>query len=391
MTEKERKSLYLDNAATSWPKPDSVLKAMENFHKMGGNPGRSGHSFSIDAGRKLYSARDTIADFFNIADPLNIVFTLNATMALNTIISGFLKDGDHVITSGLEHNSVMRPLRYLEDQGIISISLIPSDERGVIDIEKMPNLINDDTALIIMTHASNVTGSILPIERAALIASDHEIPFCLDAAQSAGSLPIDVQSMNIDLLAFTGHKSLLGPQGTGGFYIKENLMKKIKPLMLGGTGSSSEFEKQPDFMPDLFESGTPNTIGLCGLEAGIQFINKKAIENIRNHEMELTKCFIESIKNIEEITLYGSIKAEERTSVVSINVEKISSSQLVEILDNDYNIMGRPGLHCAPAAHEAIKTFPSGTARFSFGIFNSIEDVEYLTSSINKIIHENRG
>jgi cysteine desulfurase/selenocysteine lyase len=385
------KTVYLDNAATSWPKPDSVLKAMENFLHKGGNPGRSGHSFSIEAGRKLYSARDTTAEFFNIPDPLNVIFTLNATMSLNMIISGLLKKGDHVITTGLEHNSVMRPLRHLEEQGKITISLIPSNTKGSIDTDQIPMLIEENTSLIIMTHVSNVTGTILPIEKIAAIAKNHQIPFCVDAAQSAGTIPIDVQSMGIDLLAFTGHKSLMGPQGTGGFYIKEGLTDKINPLFMGGTGSASEQEKQPDFMPDRYESGTPNAMGLCGLEAGIQYINKKSLNAIRDHETELTNQFLMEIKNIEEINYYGPIKAEERSAIISLNITDISPSQLIETLDNDFGILGRPGLHCAPAAHRTIKTFPMGTARFSFSFFNTLEEVNYLTSSLKKIILNKRG
>ncbi len=269
--------IYFDNAATSWPKPAEMIEAMIRYNGMiGGNPSRSGHHRSLAAGRIIMEAREALAELFG-CDALRIVFTKNATEALNTSLSGLVQAGDHVITSGMEHNSVMRPLRFLVSQGV-ELSVIPCSGDGLLNPEDVCAAIRPQTRLVVVTHASNVTGTIQPLAELGQITRDHGILFGVDAAQTAGALPVDVEERSIDLLAFSGHKSLFGPQGTGGLYIREGLEKQLRPLMMGGTGSRSEFERQPDFMPDKYESGTPNTIGLAGLGAGVRFVLAEGME-----------------------------------------------------------------------------------------------------------------
>ncbi len=379
------KIIYFDNAATSWPKPKEVIRAMDQFNTgTGANPGRSGHRLSIDAGRIIFETREAISKLFNISDPLQIIFTKNVTEALNIAIFGMLKPGDHVITSSMEHNSVMRPLRHLEKNGIgLSIAQCAGD--GSMDPHSIIPLIKKNTRAIIITHASNVTGTIMPLAEIGAIARERNIILCADAAQTAGTLTIDVEKMNIDILAFTGHKSLFGPQGTGGMYIRRGLEKKINPIMMGGTGSRSEFEEQPDFMPDKFESGTPNTIGIAGLGAGAEFISSTGIETIRSNEEMLTGRFLDGLKNIKGVKIFGSDDKKRRTSIVSFNIKGMTPSDVSFELDEKYGIMSRPGLHCAPSAHRTIGTFPQGAARFSFGYFNSAEEIDIALAAIENI------
>ncbi|MFW5770440.1 MAG: aminotransferase class V-fold PLP-dependent enzyme [Spirochaetota bacterium] len=379
------KNVYFDNAATSWPKPPEMIDAMNRYNETtGGNPGRSGHHLSVEAARIIFETRELAAEIFNIDDPFQLIFTRNATEALNQVIFGMMKKDHHVITSGMEHNSVMRPLRYLEQHGL-KITAVPCFQDGGIDPREIEKSICSHTKMIIMTHASNVTGTIMPVKEVGQIAASHGIPFCVDAAQSAGAIPIDVEDMNISLLAFTGHKSLYGPQGTGGLYIQKGLENDLTPRMLGGTGSRSEFEMQPDFMPDMFESGTPNTIGLAGLGAGIRFVLQHKVDAIRSAESKLTGMFLEKIGDIPGVTLYGPLKAELRTPVVSFTIDGFQPSEVSQILDENFSILSRPGLHCAPAAHHSINSIPGGTVRFSFGYFNTTEEVTYAIDAIEKI------
>lgn len=383
------KTIYLDNAATSFPKPEAMLAAMMAYQQaVGANPGRSGHGLSIDAGRIVYETRETLARLFRIEDPLRIALTKNSTEALNIALQGALKPGDHVITSGMEHNSVMRPLRHLESKGV-RVSVIPCSPRGELDPEDIKKAVRPATKMVVLTHASNVTGTILPVEAVgAMIREKGEILFCVDAAQTAGALPIDVQKMKIDLLAFTGHKSLYGPQGTGGLYIRKGLEKGIVPLMMGGTGSRSEFEAQPDFMPDRYESGTPNTIGFAGLGAGATYLAEQTIDVIRAKEEQLTRRFLERLEAFkDQVTVYGPNDAARQTAVISFNVKNISPSDAAMFFEEKYGILCRPGLHCAPAAHRTIGTFPQGTVRFSFGFFNTSRDVDRAAKAVMALIH----
>lgn len=369
-------NIYFDNAATSWPKPDSVIDAMNDFNRnVGSNPGRSGHKKSIESGRILFDTRELIADLFYIPDPLRIVYTSNITHSLNLAIRGILNPGDHVITTSMEHNSVMRPIRELENNGV-ELTVIQNTPEGLLYPEQIEKAIKNNTRMILMTHASNVTGTVMPVGEIGGIAAAHGIIFCVDAAQSAGVLDINAPEMNIDLLCFTGHKSLLGPMGTGGVYIRKGLEKYMRPIFCGGTGSRSEHEIQPDFMPDKFESGTLNVIGIAGLAAGITFINNTGMEVIRNREDELTSMFLDGILNVKGLKVYGPSADSIRTSVVAFNFERINASDASQIFEDEYGILSRPGLHCAPSAHKTIGSFPDGTNRFSFSYFNTEQEIK---------------
>jgi len=374
--------IYFDNAATSWPKPAGMMGAMGYYNEMiGGSPGRSGHQRSLDAGRIILETREALAELFGSGNSLRIAFTKNATEALNIALLGILHSGDHVITSSMEHNSVMRPLRFLETRGV-NLSVVSCSGDGRLNPKDVHAAIRPQTRLLVVTHASNVTGTIQPIAELGQIVRDHGFLFCVDAAQTAGALPIHVDEMAIDLLAFSGHKSLFGPQGTGGLYIREEIEKHLRPLMMGGTGSRSEFEAQPDFMPDKYESGTPNTIGLAGLGAGVRFVLAEGVEAIRCKEEGLTERFLKGLASLKGITVYGPPDAASRTAVVSFNIAGVSPSEASLELDERFGILCRPGLHCAPAAHRTIGTFSRGTIRFGFGYFNNDEEISFALEAI---------
>lgn len=376
--------IYFDNAATSWPKPAAVIQGMNEFNEsIGSNPGRSGHHRSVEAGRILFNTREILAGLFGINDPLRIVFTSNITHSLNIVLHGMLKQGDNVITSSMEHNSVMRPLRELETQGV-EVTVIKCNQDGTLDPSLIEKNIKSNTKLIVTTHASNVTGTILPVPEIGSIASEHGIPYCVDSAQTAGVVDIDVCKSNIDLLCFTGHKSLFGPMGTGGLYIRKGLEKQIKPLISGGTGSRSEFEIQPDFMPDKYESGTLNAIGISGLYAGTKFINETGIKCIHQKEISLLKRLISGISEIKGIHLYGPATDTERVAVCSFNIDGFSPSDIAFYLDENYRILTRPGLHCAPSAHYTIGTHPAGTNRISLGYFNTEDEVDIAIKALHE-------
>jgi cysteine desulfurase family protein len=380
--------VYLDNAATSFPKPEAALEAMMRYQReIGGSPGRSGHRLSIEAGRIVHETREVLARLFNIDDPLQIVFTKNATEALNIALVGLLKPGDHVITTGMEHNAVMRPLRFLASRGV-DLSIVPCSDRGELDPDDVRAAFRTNTRAVVMTHASNVTGTIMPVQEIGLLTRERvDTVLCVDAAQTAGALPIDVAAMAVDLLAFTGHKSLYGPQGTGGLYIRKGLDKKIAPLMRGGTGSRSEFEEQPDFMPDKYECGTPNTVGLAGLSAGAAYILEKGVEAVRDKEDALTRLFLDRLHALgEDVTIYGPRWAQDRISVISFKLRDITASDAALYLDEHWGIMCRPGLHCAPAAHRTIGTFPHGTVRFSFGFFNTEAHADLAAEALRQLV-----
>lgn len=380
-----REIIYFDNAATSWPKPPEVIAAMQNFmQNIGGSPGRSGHRLSIEAARTLFDTREKLALLFNVADPLSIVLTKNATEALNIAILGFLKPGDHVITSGMEHNSVMRPLRMLEAKDV-SITVVPCDGKGLVDPSQIVKAIKKNTKAIFLTHASNVTGTVMPVADIGRIAGEYGLVLCVDAAQTAGSYPIDVMEMNIGLLAFTGHKSLFGPSGTGGLYIRDGLEKSIEPIYVGGTGSRSEVEEQPDFMPDRYEAGTPNTVGIAGLQAGVEFVLSRGIDEIKSKEEKLVKMFIEGIRDVPGMILYGQTFVDKRIPVVSFNIAGMDPAAVSLELDERFGIMSRAGLHCAPSAHRTIGTCPVGTVRFSFSYFNTDDQVVKSIEALKQI------
>lgn len=375
--------IYFDNAATSWPKPPGVRAALDNyFGPAGGNPGRSGHQMSIAAARVVEDARDALSTLFNIADPCQIVFTKNATEALNLAVYGWLNPGDHLVTSSLEHNSVMRPLRHLESLGV-ELTVVACAPDGTVDVNQVRRAFRPNTRLLVTSHGSNVVGALLPIGELAALAHEHEIPYLVDAAQTAGVVPIDVEVLGLDMLAFTGHKGLFGLTGTGGLYIREGLV--LRPLLCGGTGSDSAHEFQPDFLPDIYESGTPNVAGLAGLAAGARFLLDISIEQVVTHERELVARFIAGASEIQGLTLYGPAEVDQRCGVVSFNLGEMMPSEVSMLLEQNHDILCRPGLHCAPSAHRTLGTFPTGTVRFSFGYFNSLEEVDIALQALEEL------
>ena len=379
--------IYFDNAATSWPKPAVVLEAMSRFMtQVGANPGRSAHRLSIEAGRMLYETREALAGLFNLPDPLRIVFGLNATEALNLALWGMLRPGDRVITSSMEHNSVMRPLRALERDRSVNVDVIHCSSDGFLDPADLESAVRADTRMIVLNHASNVVGSLLPVADAGRIAREHDVLLMVDAAQTAGAYPIDMEAMHIDLLAFSGHKALYGPQGTGGLCIGERVSaEEMDPVKRGGTGSRSEWEEQPMFFPDRCESGTPNTVGLAGLRAGVEFVLQQGVEAIRVQEVSLTRRLVAGLLEIPGVTVYGGGDAETQVATVSFNIGGMASSEVGLMLDEEYGIMSRVGLHCAPAAHRTIGTFPVGTVRFGLSYFNTVEEVDTAVGTIRQM------
>jgi cysteine desulfurase/selenocysteine lyase len=386
--------IYFDNAATSWPKPPEVTEAMVHFmREVGANPGRSGHRLSVEAGRIVYETREALAEFFNIEDPLRIVFGYNVTEGLNLALRGYLRPGDHVITSSMEHNSVMRPLRALEREGV-ELTVVACSSEGFLDPADVEAAIQANTVMVVLNHGSNVVGSLLPVAEAGRICRQHDLLLLVDAAQTAGAYPIDVEADDIDLLGFTGHKALCGPMGTGGLYIGPRVdLERLEPLKRGGTGSRSELEEQPDFLPDMCESGTANTVGLAGLGAGVRFVLKQGVEKVRRHEETLTAQLIEGLKTIPStgsgrrpgVTVYGGHDATRQAATVSFNVAGLEPSEVGLRLDEEYGIMCRVGLHCAPSAHKTIGTFPTGTVRFGLSYFNTEEEVEAAVRAVRQM------
>lgn len=385
--------IYFDNAATSWPKPPGVMEAMARFlNEIGANPGRSGHRMAVEAGRVVYEAREVIAELFNAPDPLRVVFGLNGTEALNLVLRGYLRPGDHVVTSSMEHNAVMRPLRALERQGV-EVTVVPCAPDGTLDPGDVLAAIRPNTALVVLNHASNVVGTILPIHEvgAAVGAAGRSPLLVVDAAQTAGAVPIDVQADGIDLLAFTGHKSLYGPMGTGGLVIGERVdLDRLEPLKRGGTGSRSEHEEQPDFLPDKYESGTANAVGLAGLAAGVRWVLERGVETVRAHEEALTRRLVDGLRAIPGVTVYGTLDPARQTATVSFNIAGMEPSEVGLRLDEEFGVLCRVGLHCAPAAHKTIGTFPTGTVRFSLGVFNTAEEVDRALRAVEHLARDAR-
>lgn len=381
--------LYLDNAATSFPKPDEVARSVYEFiHFLGGNSGRGNNQLSRKSSEILDDTRRKLAQLFNIGAYERIAFTPNITYSINLALHGFLEAGDHVITTSMEHNAVARPLYALSAQGI-EWTRVKCDADGRLDPEMLEQNIRANTKLICILHASNVTGTIMPIREVGRIAAKHKILFMLDTAQTAGIIPIDVIKDGIDILTFTGHKGLLGPQGTGGIYIKPGL--DIKPLIRGGTGSFSESLLQPEFMPDVLESGTMNMPGLMGLNASIGFILSKGVNTIREHEQRLGQDLIDGLKEIKGVHLYGPGDLNKQTAVISFNLAGLYCGDLALLLEERYGIISRAGLHCAGLAHNTIGTGEEGCCRLSPGYFNTGEDIQYVIDSICEISSHQKG
>ena len=375
--------IYLDNAATTYPKPnevyDAILDCMKNY---GANPGRAGHKLAMRAGREIYDTRENIAKLFNIENPMNIIFTSNATDSLNLAIKGVVKEGDHIITTSMEHNSVIRPIKALEENGVEN-TIVECNKEGFLNCEDIEEAIKPNTKLIVTTHASNVCGTLIDIKKVGEIAHKHNIIYLVDASQTAGVYDIDVKDMHIDMLAAPGHKCLLGPQGTGLLYVKDSLTLKI--LKEGGTGSQSEDLFQPNLVPDRYESGTHNTPGIAGLNAGIKFILQEGIDKIREHEEKLCQYMLDRLNEIPNIQIYGSKSAKDRAAVISINIGNMDSGEITFLLDSEYDIATRSGIHCSPLAHKTLGTLEKGAVRFSLGYFNTEEDVDKAIEALKLI------
>jgi len=376
--------IYLDNAATSWPKPESVYLAMDEFlRKNAGSPGRGSHSMSLAAAEMVEETRMLIARLINAPEKERIIFTLNCTDALNLGLKGLIRPGDHVITSCIEHNSVVRPLRKLERQGVKVVRIPTSVETGVVSPRDIEGAITGETKLIVVIHASNVTGVIQPIEEYGMVARQHNLILMVDAAQSAGKYPIDVQASNIDLLAFAGHKGLFGPPGTGGLYVGSRV--DLDSLREGGTGVFSEQEEQPTVLPYRYESGTLNSVGISGLGAGLKYIFSEGLEKISAHEQYLTGRLFEGLSNIPGLTLYRTKDGSNQASVISFNIEGYEPAEVGIILDQAFDIKVRAGLHCSPSAHKTLGTYPLGTVRLSPGYFNTDDEISFTLQALEKI------
>lgn len=377
--------VYLDNAATSWPKPESVYSIVNRFMKNScANPGRSAHQMARISSNVVMKTREALAGLFNIRNPLDISFAANATHALNMAIQGVLKQGDHVVTTAMEHNSVLRPLYHLREKGLIDYSIVmPYDSCGNVSPSSIAAAIHPNTRLIVLSSASNVTGTILPCKEVGGIAAEKGILFLVDAAQGAGVLDLDIEAMNISLLAFPGHKGLMGPQGTGGLYVAPGV--EIRPILYGGTGSRSFETIHPDFMPDVLEAGTLNAPGIAGLGAGIQWLMEVGPEKIREKKKLLLEAFFEAMDNVPSVRIYSERDTGKNSGIISFIIPGMDSSDIGNILDKKYGIAVRSGFHCAPLAHEALGTMKTGLVRISPGYFNTIQDMEYAAMAIRQI------
>lgn len=378
--------IYLDNASTTFPKAPTVATAMSDYiTNRGININRGSYALAYDVEDIIYTTRQRLHTLFNGQDPAHVIFTQNVTMSLNMVIKGLLKAGDHVLVSSMEHNAVMRPLTQLLDKDI-TFDTIPCDSTGSIQMDFIEPLIRPNTVALIINHASNVCGTIQPLKSIGPICKAHNLQFIVDAAQTAGVIPIDVKACHIDALCFTGHKGLLGPQGIGGIILTKEMAQNLTPLIAGGTGSFSHLETLPTHMPDAFESGTLNLPGIIGLNEGLAYIESQGMDNIHNHELALTQAFLEGLQSIDGINIVGKQNIQDRTAVVSITIDGMDPANIAYELESTYHIMTRVGLHCAPRAHQTLGTYPEGTVRFSFGYANTHKDVESALSALHKIV-----
>ena len=379
------KIIYLDNAATSFPKPEEVYAFMDHFYRnFGVNPGRSGYDLCMEAGKVVEDTRKLLTKFFNGKDPNRLCFSYNSTDALNLIIFGILKEGDHAITTTLEHNSVLRPLYHLYKFNGVEVDYIPFDSKGFVDPDDFPKKFKKNTKLVVVNHASNVIGTVQPIKEIGKYCRERGITFAIDASQTAGKIPIDIEEMNVDIVAFTGHKSLMGPTGIGGLYVREGI--EIRHTRAGGTGVRSAVRTHLYEYPYRLEYGTINTLGVAGLHAGVKWIEKQGIENIHEYEMKLTKMLVEGLKEIEGVTLYYQDDLKNHISVLSFNIDGLEALNIGIMLDVDYNIACRTGLHCAPLVHEQLGTDKiKGAVRFSIGSFNTEEDIKTAIKAVKEI------
>ena len=382
--------IYLDQASTSFPKAPGVAQAMMDYLTMNGvNVNRGCYSSAYSAEEVIYETRQLLAELFHFSKCKNVIFTPNVTTSLNFILKGFLKPGDHILVSAMEHNAVMRPVVQLASLGI-SFDRIPCRTDGSMILEKVEELIRPETKAIVTLHASNVCGTRMPLDALGEICQRHQLYFVVDSAQTAGIVPINMDKMHIDALAFTGHKGLRGPQGTGGFLVSQELAEQMEPLISGGTGSVSHTEEIPDFMPDRFESGTPNLPGIYGLHEALLYLKTHSLQKKKEKELSLTGYFLEQLQALDDtgrhIRIIGKKDLTDRNAVVSIQTPEIDMSQVAWQLDNEYGVMTRVGLHCAPNAHKTLGTYPAGTIRFSFGPENTKNELDFAIQGLKKIL-----
>lgn len=388
--------IYLDNASTTFPKPQAVADAVYQYiANTGTNISRG--TCATNTEDLVFATREQLCRFFGGEDSKNVVFTKNITESLNIIIKGLLRRGDHVLVSAMEHNAVMRPLRQIGAEltfanapaDAITFSRIPCNEEGALCLDTLPQLLRPNTKAIIMTHASNVCGTVQPLAQLGSFCHEHGLQFIVDSAQTAGVLPINMQTLHIDALAFTGHKGLLAPQGIGGFVLRESIIDEITPLIVGGTGSLSHTEHTPHFMPDKFEAGTLNLPGIAGLHASLSWLQQQGIDKIRRHELTLTQQFIDGLQQLEVqklLRIVGKMDCSDRVGVVSISTDIMDIAELAFILADKYAIATRVGLHCAPNAHKTLGTYPTGTLRFSFGWHNTTEEVNVALQALKEVL-----
>ncbi|TXK77764.1 aminotransferase class V-fold PLP-dependent enzyme [Paenibacillus sp. N3.4] len=376
--------IYFDQAASSWPKPPAVMEAMmQCMHEYAANPGRGSHQMAVQASRVLFDTRKNLARLFSIRNPNDISFALNTTHALNQAIKGFVKPGDHVICTNIEHNSVRRPLEYLKAANQVELTYLVNNEQGNLKLDDLKQAIKSNTTLVVVNHSSNLLGTIMPIAEIGEICRAHGVRLLVDAAQSAGVLPIHVGDMNIDMLAFPGHKGLLGPQGTGGLYIHPDI--NLEPLLHGGTGSQSEAVHQPTVRPDRYEAGTQNTVGIAGLNEGVKFVLHETVEKIHAKEWSQTQLLMGGLLGIEGVSVLGPALGQNKTGIVSFNIQDVDSSEAAFILDQSFQIAVRAGYHCTPLAHEAAGTLEKGAVRASIGYLTKNEEIEALIDAVKEI------
>ena len=378
--------IYFDNAATSFPKAPNVAESVADYllHN-GANINRGAYGSSYDAAQTVFETRELLCSLFNFNKPENVIFTRNITESLNLVMKGLLQENEHVLVSSFEHNAVMRPLSSLAKKGV-SFSRVPCTAQGGLEAGIIREYIQPNTKAVIMTHASNVSGTVLPLAEVGAICQENNLIFIIDSAQTAGFLDLDFAKLHADVLTFTGHKSLLGPQGTGGLVLNDKIAELLAPFIEGGTGSSSEAETQPPYLPDKFESGTLNIPGIFGLNTAIKYLLKTGIESIRREELNLTDLFVEGISDLPKVKIIGNNARSERTALISLDFVDQDNAEIADMLARDFQIMTRCGLHCAPSAHKSLGTFPQGTVRFSFSHFNTAKEIEYALDSIGKCL-----
>lgn len=379
----------LDQAATSFPKPEAVYESVLNEMKNGGvNINRGGYTTAYDLEADIIGVRQSISDLFNGYGTANVIFTNNVTQALNMVLYGLLKQGDHVLISSIEHNAVYRPVHRLAETGRITYDVIPASETAEMDLEAAERMIRPETKAMVINYASNICPEVNPIGELGVLAKKHGILLVVDAAQGAGTHDIDMKRDGIDILCFTGHKGLLGPQGTGGFVIRDTLVDAVDPVLCGGTGSRSDSPVMPEFMPDKFEAGTLNLAGIIGLGAGIRYVKEKGIENIRKEECRLLHLFMDGVEEIGKYHILGRRDRKFEVPVISIQSDCMDEGTLGFRLDEEFGIQTRVGLHCTPLAHRTLGSYPRGAVRFSFGVFTTEEQVRYALEALTKLANE---